>query len=252
MKVWKTVVPVAAVLGLGGLAACSDAVAPELSDLEVAQDLALSSGDVAAVDVAELVVNEVFGGFAGAPALEGPSPSGLTVTRSRTCYDAQGNVQSQCDRLTTASMRIQMTMDGTRQGENYTAAVHRSRDLTISGLLGEETSRTHNGVGTANDTVTVQRNGATRTVRESSTDSIVNLVFNLPHATNPWPVSGQIIRNVNATITISGPREETRTISRRIVVTFPPDAQGNVSIQMGNTTCTLNLVTRRVVNCQGS
>jgi len=234
------------------LAACSDAVAPELSDPEVAQDLALSAGDVANVDVAELVANEVFGGLAGAPALDGPSPSGLTVTRTRTCYDAQGNVQSQCDRLTTASMRIQVSMNGTRQGENFQVAVHRSRDLTISGLLGEETSRTHNGVGTANDTLTVQRNGLTRTVRESSTDSIVNVVFNLPHATNPWPVSGQIIRNVNATVTVTGPREETRTISRRIVVTFPPDAQGNVSIQIGNTTCTLNLVTRRVVNCQGS
>jgi len=52
-----------------------------------------------------------------------------------------------------------MTLDGTRQRENFTANIHRSRDLVISGLLGEETSRTHNGVGTADDTTTLQRSG---------------------------------------------------------------------------------------------
>ena len=246
------IIPAAlALLGLGGAAACTDEVGPELSDLEVVQDLALSSGDAIALDVAELVANEVFGGFAGAPAAEGAARE-VTVTRSRTCFDEQENEQAQCDPLTTASMRIQMTLDGTRQRENFTANIHRTRDLVISGLLGEETSRTHNGVGTANDTTTLQRNGFTRTVQESSVDSVVNVVFNLPHANNPWPVSGQIIRNVNATITITGPREETRTISRRVVVTFPPDAQGNVSIQIGTTTCTLNLVTRQITNCQAS
>ncbi|MBI2072363.1 MAG: hypothetical protein HYT81_04880 [Gemmatimonadetes bacterium] len=240
-----------AVLALGGAAACTDEVGPELSDVEVVQDLALSSGDAIALDLSELVANEAFGGFGGAPAL-GNHPLDVTVTRSRTCYDQQGNEQAQCDRLTTASMRIQVTMDGTRQREHFTANIHRTRDLVISGLLGEETSRTHDGVGTANDTTTLQRDGYTRTVRESSIDSIVNVVFHLPHATNPWPVSGQIIRNVNATITITGPREETRTISRRVVVTFPPDAQGNVSIQIGSTTCTLNLVTRQVTNCSAA
>ncbi len=240
-----------AILGLGGLAACTDAVAPELSDPEVAQDLALSSGDAIALDLSELVANEVFGGFAVAPGIA-ESPLEVTVTRSRTCYDEQGDAQAECDWLTTASMRIQVTMDGTRQRDNFTANIHRSRDLVISGLLGEETSRTHNGVGTADDTTTLQRDGFTRTVQESSIDSVVNVVFNLPHGTNPWPVSGQIIRNVNATIIITGPREETRTISRRVVVTFPPDAQGNVSIQIGSTTCTLNLVTRQVTNCSAS
>jgi len=252
MKTWKVTYAALAVLALGGAAACTETVAPELDDLEVAQDLALSAGDAAVVDVAELLAAAAFGGMAGAPALEGPGPHSLSVTRSKTCYDAVGNVQDQCDRLTTDSIRIHTTLDGTRQTEHFTARVHRIRDLTISGLLGEETSRTHNAVGTANDTTTMQRDGFTRTVRESSIDSIVNLVFNLPHATNPWPVSGRIIRNVNATIIITGPREENRTISKRVVVTFPPDGQGNVSIQIGNTTCTLNLVTRRVVNCQAS
>jgi hypothetical protein len=106
-------------------------------------------------------------------------------------------------------------------------------------------------VGTSDDTVTIQREGLTKTVAESSIDSVINVVFNLPRDTNPWPVSGSIVRRVEATITITGPREETRTLSRRIEVTFPPDSQGNVTIQVGDVTCTLNLVTRRVTNCSG-
>jgi hypothetical protein len=251
MKSVRMIHAAIAAAALGGVAACTEAVAPELSDVEVVQDLALSSGDAIALDVSELVANEVFGGFGGAPAMDN-APAEVTVTRSRTCYDENGTAQDQCDGLTTASMRIQVTLDGTRQRENFIANIHRTRDLVISGLLGQETSRTHNGVGTANDTTTLQRSGFTRTVRESSVDSVVNIVFNLPHANNPWPVSGQIIRNVNATITITGPREETRTISRRVVVTFPADAQGNVSIQIGTNACTLNLVTRQVTNCSGN
>jgi len=238
------------VAALVGVAACSDLTQPEgLTDLDVAQDLALSSGDAVVGDVLDLIGNEVFGGLGAPVAGARESPAELVVTRSRTCYDGSGNVQTECNRLTTASMRIQWTVDGTRQTDNFTAAIHHARDATISGLLGEETSRTHNAVGTSDDTTSFQREGLNKNVAESSADSVRNVVFNLPHATNPWPVSGSIVRHVNATITITGPRTETRTVSRRVEVTFPPDAQGNVPIKIGDVTCTLNLVTRKVVNC---
>lgn len=233
-------------------AACDDATQPSvLSDASLERDLAASSGDAIATEVLNLLGNEVFSGLPGAPSfgLFGLNPPDLTVSRTRTCYDAQGNVQSQCDQLTTASMRIQVTIGGTRIGDRFTAAVHRSRDLTISGLLGQETSRTHDGVGTSNDTVTFTGDSLTRLAAESAVDSVIAVVFNLPRATNPWPVSGRIVRVVNATITVTGVRNETRTISRRIEVIFPPDAQGNVPIRVGEKTCTLNLVTRRVTNC---
>lgn len=242
---------IAAVVLVAG--ACSDLVDPSVSDMELAEDLAASSAEAVGQDIAEMIANEAFGGFSPAAGPRHPAdPHDLSVTRTRTCYDADGNVQQQCDRETTASMRIQMTIDGTRQGDNFSMIVHRTRNMLTSGLLGQETSRTHNGVGASNDSTTITREGRTRTVAESSTDSTVNVVFDLPHETNPWPVSGQIIRNVNASITVtSGDRSETRTISRRIVVTFPPDAQGNVTVQIGSTTCTFNLVTRRVANCSG-
>ena len=245
---------IAAAVALGALAACVDVVDPALlSDPELSRDLAVSSADAVAQDVAEMIANEAFGGFAPAASPgEGAAPHELTVTRSRTCYDANGVEQAECSRETTASMRIQVTMDGTHQRENFSAIVHRTRNMLVTGLLGQETSRTHNGVGTSNDTTTFSREGRTRKVAESSTDSTVNVVFNLPHETNPWPVSGQIIRNVSAVITVtSGDQSESRTVTRRVVVTFPADAQGNVTIQINDVSCTLNLVTRRVVNCTG-
>lgn len=245
-RVCSSAVIAAAVLAFG---ACSDLLDPSVSDLELAEDLAASSAEAIGQDIAEMIANEAFGSVAASPA-EARGPHDLTVSRSRTCYDANGDEQAQCDPETTASMRIQLTIDGTIQREHFSAIVHRTRDMVISGLLGQETSRTHNGVGTSNDTTTMTRGDRTRKVEESSVDSVVNVVFNLPHATNPWPVSGQIIRNVNATITVTGgDGTETRTISRRIVVTFPPDSQGNVTVQIGDVTCTFNLVTRRVANC---
>ncbi len=247
---FRTFMAAAAMLGV---AACIDFNGPPegLTDVEVAQDLALSSGDAIAGDVADLIANELFVGLGAPPAGAPEAPSDLVVSRTRTCYDQNGNAQTECNRLTTASIRVQWTADGTRETENLSAHIHHTRDVTISGLLGEETSRTHNGVGTSNDTVTITREAMTKTVAESSVDSVRNVVFNLPRATNPWPVSGSIVRRVEATITITGPREETRTVSRRVEVTFPADAQGNVTIMVGDATCTLNLVTRRVTNCSG-
>jgi hypothetical protein len=234
-----------------GAAACADLGGPEvLTDDVVSEDMAISSGEAVASAVGELIGNEVFSGLAGAaPAGAPAAPEEIEISRSRTCYDEDGNEQQQCNNLTTASIRIQWTVDGTKETQHLSASIHHTHDATISGLLGEETSRTHNGIGTSDDTVTITRENLTKTVAESSVDSVRNVVFNLPRSTNPWPVSGSIVRNVSATITVSGPREETRTVSRRIEVTFPPDSQGNVSIQVGDVTCTLNLVTRAVTSC---
>ncbi len=240
----------AAVAAVVGLVACTDTNAPsDLTDNQLAADLASSSGDAIATDVVQAVLNE--GSFAGAPGFNASvaaaqDTSALNVVRTRTCYDAQNNVIA-CGQGT-VSMRITMKMDGTVQRDNFSGIIHRTRDMTISGLGPNSTTRTHNGVGTSNDTTTFTGTRGTRHAEESSSDSILALVFQLPHASNPWPISGQIVRNVNATITLTRAdgTTDTRTILRRVVVTFPADAQGNVAIQVGDLSCTLNLVTHHV------
>ena len=237
---------------VAGFVACKDGFAPIL-DTDLAADLANSAGDAIAADVFEAIGNENFGGFTAPEVAASPASDSVTnnfsAVRSRTCYNAAGTVVT-CGSGTT-SMKITLTLDGTRTGPSFTGAVHRARTDSIGGLGPSSTSRVHNGRGTSNDTTSFTREGNTRKFAESSNDSIINLTFTLPRSSNPWPTSGQIIRNVNATITITGAVNQTRTISRRVVVTFPADNQGNVSILVGTMTCNLNLVTHRVTTCSG-
>jgi hypothetical protein len=240
---------ICALAAVAGLVACTDLNAPsDLTDTQMAADLAASSGDAIATDIGQAILNE--GMFAGAAGMNAAGmvedTSSLNVVRTRTCYDAQDAVV-QCG-PGAVSMRVTATIDGTVQRGNFSGVIHRTRDLTITGLGSGSTTRTHNGVGTSNDTTTFTGSRGSRHAEESASDSIINLVFHLPHASNPWPLSGQIIRNVDASITLTRSDNTTvnRIIDRRVVVTFPADAQGNVAIQVGDLSCTLNLVTHRV------
>jgi hypothetical protein len=264
----------AALAGLTAAAvACSDSNTPSLvSEEELTEDIAVTSGDAIADDVAELILNENAAGLPTAaprPAFHlFGMPPGVTVTRTVTFYDALGNEQDSYDPVTTASIAIEVTMDGSfsrtfegRRGtESMERAVHRDRSLVISGLEGEETSRTHDGVGTSLDSTTITFTGSgedavtvTREIVESAVDSVVGIVLNLPRSQNPWPVAGTIIRRVSAEFTITvGDRTETRSRNHRVQVTFPADDQGNVTIQIDDRTCTLNLVTHRISDCTTS
>ncbi len=244
-----------AALAVAGLAACSSTTAPgSVSDTSLAADLAASAGDAIATDVTQMIGNEQYGGFT-APALAGAAAAtdstSFTASRTRTCYDAQGGVVT-CGQGLTSSMVITLQLDGTRIGDGFTAIIHRQRHDSISGLGATSTARTHNGFGSSQDTLSFASDTLARTADILAADTVTDLVFQLPHASNPWPVSGQIIRNLNATFTLTGPQTSTRTISRRVVVTFPADAEGNVSIQVGTMTCNLNLVTHRVTGCTAS
>lgn len=256
------------------VAACNETSTPSLvTEADITADVATVSGDAIAEHVGQLIMNEQFAGLQGveSPWLNPPDgphgpggPPGVDVQRSRTCFDEAGQPQAQCDPLTTASILFALSMNGSFSRTavrpspsgpdtvSMSASIHRSQNLTISGLLGTETSRTHDGHGTSNDTTSfASSRGFARTLRESAVDSIQSVVFNLPRSTNPWPVAGRIVRVVTGTVTVThNGQTETRAIDRRVVVTFPADSQGNVTIQINDRTCTLNLVTRRVI-CGG-
>lgn len=249
---------------VAAFAACSDANSPAvtaISDAQLQSDLTTASAEAISLDLAELVGSELFAGFS-APAASPGSVPGVTVQRSRTCY--AGNVaQGACDANTTDSVVLTVQMDGSFERSNTTphgseamsVALHRARSLTISGLAGAETSRTHNGAGSGSDTTsfagTSDSTSRSRTLTTASTDSVQGIVFNLPHASNPWPVAGTIIRNVSGKLVRTGPNPVERTFTRRIEVNFPADAQGNVTIRINAVTCSLNLTTRVVSNCGG-
>lgn len=235
-----------------GVAACSDTTTPALiSDAQVTTDVAKTSGDAIASDVIGLIANEV--GLPLAPPAFDLLGSPPVETRTRVCYDAQNVVVVNCLPLTSVrKITMHWTVDGSRSGDHFTASVHRIRDLTVvRNFTGQtETSRTHDGVGSSTDTTVFTGEAVTRTSAESAVDSVIAVVFNLPHANNPWPVSGKIVRRVTGHVTVQGEnRSESRDFTRRVEVTFPADAQGNVTINVNGKTCTLNLVTRVVNGC---
>jgi hypothetical protein len=243
-------------VAVAAMSACSDGTAPEsdnATDTSLATDLATSAGDAIASAVGEMVDDEQFSSMSADIAMDGTTSGddGVTRSRTRTCYDAGGSVVT-CGEGLTASALVELQLDGSWAGENFTAVVHRQLRDSVSGIGSESTSRTHNGYGASQDTATYNHNVTTRVAAIAASDSVVDLVFDLPHANNPWPVSCQVIRNVDASFTLTRGATKTRNIVRRAVVTFPADAQGNVSLELGTLSCTLNLVTHKVTACTGS
>lgn len=238
------------------LAACTETTTPSLlSDAQIEADVAATSGAAIAMEVDHMIGHEAGGPFAAAEPRPAPPTVDVDVVRSRTCYDAADAVQAACDAQTTAKVVVHMTVDGTisdttRDGGTFAGSVHRVRDDVITGLLGSETSRTHNGVGSSDDTTHFSGPRGTRDAVESALDSVIDVVFNLPRHSNPWPASGRIVRRVSGTVTLTGANHSgTRSYDRRVEVVFPADAQGNVTIHINDRTCNLNLVTRRVTGC---
>ena len=251
------------------LAACSDpqAPAPAVTDTEATVDLAISAGQMIAMDLGLLLGSEFDAtglpagavlanvrpggdgrcarGDDGRHRCPGVTAEGMTHTRSFAFYDASHTLQESFDRLTTASIEFQMTMQGTVTREDFTATINRQRNATLSGLAGEETERTWNAIGSGSHNSVHTGPRGTRTHVMSVNDTTTNVVFALPRAENPWPKSGTIVNSMDATITVTGERAGTRTIKRRALVTF--NGTAIVPLVVGERACTLNLETRRVV-----
>src|ERR1041385_1978394 len=144
----------AAIALLFAAAACSnDTTAPLTADAALNSDAATIAGETTAEDAE---VMQAPGGTAFGMGLAFNAarwdctrelPVHLTVDRSCVFKDAQGNVQNAYDPLTTASVNISVTIDGTIDRDHLTATIHRTHDLVVTGLAGTETQRTWNGTG---------------------------------------------------------------------------------------------------------
>ncbi len=244
---------------LFGLAACTkDSTSPStlINDSQVATDVAASAGDAIATDVATMLGDDQNAALPAPPLgfdLFGANPDSLVTDRTHTCYDASAVAVTNC--LPMSSVRtivFHVTVNGTRTTAAFTAAVHRTRDWTLTRIFtgSTETARRHDGVGTGNDTTVVTTATVTRTHAASALDSVVAVVFNLPRATNPWPASGTMVRRATVHVTFANATAQgTRDYTKRVEVDFPADAQGNVVLKIDALTCNLNLVTRAVTNC---
>lgn len=253
----------AAVIASCTLAACDTAGLSLFNEAEIEGDVAASAGEGIAASVSDMIANQsaaslpmtVSGGS------ESPVAFDVVVNRNRTCYDAADAVVTNCTPI--ASVRrivTTFTANGTRSVERtrngvtstFTGTVNRTASDTIRRTFdgSTETSRTHSGAATGDNSTTFTEGDFTRVVDETVNDTVKTLVFNLPRSSNPWPASGSIVRASAIEVTLTkGDRTESRALSRKVTVTFPADAQGNVALTIDDLTCNLNLVTRRVTNC---
>lgn len=254
----------AAIVAACSLAAC-DTGGPSLyNEAEIEADVAASAGEAIAASVSDMIANQsaaslpmtISGGSD-----ESPVAFDVVVNRNRTCYDQADAVVANCTPI--ASVRrivTTFTANGTRSVERtrngvtttFTGTVNRTASDTIRRTFNgsTETSRSHAGVGSGDNSTTFTESDFTRVVDETVKDTVKALVFNLPRSSNPWPVSGSIVRASEIEVTLTkGDLSESRSLSRKVTVTFPADAQGNVVLTVDDLTCNLNLVTRRVTNC---
>lgn len=204
------------VLGVSVAGACSDASGPEdsLAEALLTRDVAMVAADAALEDLADMGQLMV-GGVLPAPPEDGTG----SFTRTVTFYDAAGIEQPSHDPVTTAS--IHMVMDGTREfsRDSWTASGTRERDLTITGLEGEEITRTVNGTGSGTliRSSHADTDGA-RTYDMFTNSVIENVVHPVPRTDESWPLSGTITREITVTVTDGPDGDVTR--SRTVVITF--------------------------------
>jgi len=231
-----------------------------VADDVVTADINASTADAVAASLDAMIANEVAGGFASVAALQA-APL-VEYSGTVTCYDANGAVVANCQprasvRKIVRHVAITGSRSGTREktGGNtvtWSGAVHRIADDTIvRNFTGtEEVSRTHSNLVVTHDTTTFSDGDVSRVMSEGARDTVKAVTWNVPRSSNPFPVSGSIVRVDSIKVVATGPnRTETREVVRTIEVDFPADAQGNVVLKVNAKTCNLNLVTRSVSNC---
>ena len=272
------------------LAACGDSTAPAGADVvpnaQITADVAALVGDEVARDVQEMVQGEALAGAepwlgvaAAAPAASLSrtggardcaydaangrhvcpvfTVEGMTFTHSFAILDAAGRPMERYSAALTAAMNLRRTADGTvsgtRDGAPWSATRHHASDHTVSGLAGDETSRTWNGTGTSADTSSHAGDCGTRSYVSISRATTTAVVFLVPRSTNRWPQSGTIERQVSGRVTVApaGGEARSRDFSRTVKVTFDGDATAAVEVTSpeGTRRCTLDLATRRVAGC---
>jgi hypothetical protein len=176
-------------------------------------------------------------------------PLGLTILRQYAFYDAASAPMETFDANKTAAIRVKRQLEGSVsrdvEGGSMTAEVHHDRDLTVSGLQGDEQKRTWNGTGQSQIARTrISDANGTRSYDITASVTISDVI--VPHRNNqdldPWPLSGTITKHVTGTATVNG---ETRSIDRTVTITF--DGTQFPTATVNGESFTLDLAARKAL-----
>jgi hypothetical protein len=195
--------------------------------------------------------SEASGRWECAPVTRG----GLTFVRSFGYVDENGDPMRRFDPLLTAATNTRNAVHGTIERDNASIRVRSAGELTVSGLLGQETTRTLDGreVGAREiELVTDQGIARSRVEFANHTSAVVIPVLSSTDraaAVRRWPLSGQVVRAHAVTVTRGA---ETHTERWRETTTFNGTALVPVEIagSRGTRSCIRNLATGEL-RCEG-
>jgi len=266
-----------------GVAACSssadlltNALSLQLSADDSAQAVAVPAGQSAAADLDLLSSTGTLLGFDVAPGSTAPAadraalsasfaaasgctldsatyiytcPSatlhGLSRIRTVEFFDSTGAPMLDFNDTTTASIHVTATATGALATAHAADTVSRTRDMTITGLLGRNTTRTWNGTGSDTSSAYWADSTATRTANVSAASTFTDIVVTLPRSTNPWPASGTITRDATGTATVTKQGiTRSLTVTRTVTITF--NGTEFVPLMVGTNAYTLDLATGAV------
>ena len=199
---------------IAGLGACESGTTPADAELPI-DDVALIAADAALEDLTFM---------AGIPIVRSSALSidgrgALERSRSVTWFDEAGNEMDGPDALLTASVHYESSVSGSMSRGPWSASVERSRSMTVSGLLGEEVTRTFDGSGSEHHARSrMSDESGTRAFEMSGSSLITSVVRAVDRAAQPWPLSGSIRRELSAQVT-NGPNGD-RSRARVTVLTF--------------------------------
>ena len=137
--------------------------------------------------------------------------NGLTMTRQMQFLNGAGVAQQRPD-TSTRSMKARSTVTGTASitsphpgGPTGTTTVNRVSEETVTGLGPASTQRVVNGTGSGTEDSQGTDARGTVAVRRQYADTTKNMTLTSPpNPLSPWPLSGTVIRNIKATVTMNG------------------------------------------------
>ena len=249
-------IPVA-LLGIVFLSACGSDLNGPLTDEEVLllnEDVAQVAADGTADDIALMTVeadqtmrpgfgnsSECIRGVLARIRCAERRFGDLTITREVSFFDADGIAQEQYDPSLTETINFVASIEGSRTRGPMTLVISRERNMTVSGLSGDETERIWNGVGSSAIQFEAAGEDGNRSFDLQGNVTFTDVVIAEPRE-GTWPLSGTITREMTAEM-LHG--EETRTVERTITIEF--NGTQFVTVTVNGATFTMDLTTHEIV-----
>lgn len=255
---WLTLSTAAAV-ALVGLAACSSSTSSNggPTDAEMNTASEQDMGQSASLTVGQLTDNEnAYGaadvvGASDSVNCSGPDGSGwytcsrvtergLGIMRQFRFWHAD-SLQIWWNPLRTDSVQHKWSANGTIQGiidttRSLTVADTAAGTMVVTRPEGTGQQHTWTGSGDINTTATWSRDSVERILVHTGVDSVNQVMFQMPRSTNPYPMSGNVVINVQNHFTAGN---FVRVVTRRYVITF--NGTNTATLQDGGITCNLLL-----------